>query len=102
MAILASIVAYMSALGAIIVFFLMSANALLYHPHHHMTTPQSELITASSINPDKPNKNAHAPQWTADAGAVPEAGAAADYRRRADLSNTRFEEQHTRALRRER
>jgi hypothetical protein len=62
--------------------------ALLYHAHHHMTTPRSALITASSINPDKPNKNAHAAQQAADGGAMPHAGAAEDYCSTADLSNT--------------
>ncbi len=101
MGILASIFAYLSALAAIIAFFLMSADALLYHAHHQAANPPPEPIAAAKINPDKPNKAAHQPQWTADAGAIAKTGAAAEYRRKADLSNARFEEQHRRAWRRE-
>jgi hypothetical protein len=99
MALLASIFAYLSAVAAIIVFFLMSADALLNHAHHQATSPPSELVTAATINPHKLNKVAHAAQKTADA--IPKTGTAVEYRRKADLSNTRLDERHSRVLRRE-
>jgi hypothetical protein len=99
MGLLASIFAYLSAVAAIIVFFLMSADALLNHAHHQATNPPSELVTAAKINPHTPNKVAHAPQNSADA--IAKTGSAAEYRRTANLSNTRLEERHRRALRRE-
>lgn len=99
MALLASIFAYLSAVAAIIVFFLMSADALLNHVHHEAAKPRPELVMAAKINPHTLNKAAHAPQKTADA--IPKTGAAVEYRRKAELSNTRLEERHRRVLRRE-
>lgn len=102
MGFLASIFAYLSAISAIIVFFVMAADALLYHPHHHAANPRPELITAAAkIDPHKPNKAAQPPQRTAGVGGIAQSGAAAEYRRRTDLSNTRFEDRRRRALRRE-
>jgi hypothetical protein len=98
MGLLASIFAYLSAVAAIIVFFLMSADALLNHAHRQTTNPRPELVTVLKINSHKPNKAAHAPQQTADA--IPKTSAAAEYRRTADLSNTRSQERHRRVLRR--
>ena len=56
MGLLASIFAYLSAVAAIIVFFLMSADALLNHARHQATNPPSELVTAAKINPHKPSE----------------------------------------------
>lgn len=100
MGFLASIFAYVSAIAAIIVFFLMSADALLYHPRHHATT-RSELVTAAKIGPYNPGKAAQPPQRSANNAAIPQRGTVAEYRRKAAVSNNRFEEQHRRALRRE-
>lgn len=100
MGLLASIFGHLSAVAAIIVFFPMSAGALLYHPHHHATNPRSALITATNVGPHKPSK-ATPPKRTTDTGAIPQTAAAAEYRRKADLSNTRFEERHQCALRKE-
>jgi hypothetical protein len=100
MGLLASIFAYLSAVAAIIVFFLMSADALLNHARHQATNPPSELVTAAKINPHKPSKVAHASHKTADA--IPKTGAAAEYRRKANLSNTRLEDRRRRALHQER
>jgi hypothetical protein len=97
MGLLASIFAYLSAVAAIIVFFLMSADALLNHAHHQAINPPSELVTAATINPHKLNNVARAAQKTADA--IPKTGTAIEYRRKEDLSNTRGEERHSRALR---
>lgn len=98
MGLLASIFAYLSAVAVIIVFFLMSADALLNHAHHQATNPPSEMVTAATINPHKLNKVAGAAQKGADA--IPKTGTAAEYRRKVSLSNTRLQERH-RALRRE-
>jgi hypothetical protein len=99
MGLLASIFGYLSAVAAIIIFFLMSADALLNHAHHQATNPRSELVTAAIINPHKLGNIAHAAQESADA--IPETGTAVEYRRKARLSNTGSEERHSRALRRE-
>ncbi len=99
MGLLASIFAYLSAIAAIIIFFLMSADALLNHAHHEATNPRSELVTAATINPHKLNKVAGAGQKAADA--IPKTGIAVEYRRKVRLSNTRSEERHSRASRRE-
>jgi hypothetical protein len=102
MGFLASIFAYLSAISAIIVFFLMVADALLYHPHHHAANPRSELISAAAkIDPHKPNKAARPLQRSAGVASIPQSGAPTEYRRRTDPSNTRFEDQRRRALRRE-
>jgi hypothetical protein len=102
MGLLASIFAYLSAISAIIVFFVMAADALLYHPHHRAANPQPELITAAAkIDPRKLDKAAQPPQRTADVAGIPKSGALAEYRRRSDLSNTRFEDRRRRTLRRE-
>jgi hypothetical protein len=100
MGILASIFAYLSAVAAIIVFVLMSADALLYHPHHHATNPRSELVTAAKIDPHKPKAAAPPPQRPANVAAIPQRSAATEYRRRADLTNTRIAEQRRLALHR--
>jgi hypothetical protein len=99
MGLLASIFAYLSAVAAIIILFLMSADALLNQAHHQATNPRSELVTAATINPHKLGKVAPAAQNSADA--IPKTGTAVDYRRKVRLSNTRLEERHGRALRRE-
>jgi hypothetical protein len=96
---LAAIFAYLSAVAAIIVFFLMSADALLNHAHHQETNPRSELVTAATINSYKLGKAAHAARKAADA--IPKTGTAVEYRRKVRLSNSRLDERHSRALRRE-
>jgi hypothetical protein len=98
MGLLASIVGYLGAVAGIVVLFLMSADALLNHDPRQTTHPRPELVTVVKINPHKLNKAAHAPQQTADA--IPKTSAAAEYRRKADLSNTRSGEHHRRVLRR--
>jgi hypothetical protein len=100
MGLLASIFAYLGAVAAIVLFFLMSADAVLNHAHHKATNPPPELVTAAKINPHSLNKVAEAPQKNADA--IPKTGVAAEYRRTAGLSNTRLEVRYRRALRRER
>jgi hypothetical protein len=100
MGILASIFAYLSAVAAIIVFVLMSADVLLYHPHHHTTNPRPELVTAAKIDPHEPETATPRPQRPANVAAIPQRSAVTEYRRRADLTNTRIEEQHRRALHR--
>ena len=101
MELLASIFAYLSTVAAIIVFFLMSADALPHHPHHRATNPRSELITAAEIGPHKPSKAARSLQHSAETGAVPQPRATIEYRRQPDLSKARLDEQHRRALRKE-
>lgn len=98
MALLAAIFAYLSAVVAIIVFFLMSADALLYRPHHGATNPWSEIVAAAKVDPLKMK----VPQPARSiAEAIPQRSAAAEYRRRSAASNMRFAEQHKRAFERE-
>jgi hypothetical protein len=52
------------------VFVLVSADALLYHPHHHATNPRSELVTAAKIDPHKPKAATPPPQRPANVAAI--------------------------------
>lgn len=100
MGLLAVIFAYLSAVAAIVIFFLMSADALLYHPHHQAPNPHSEIVVAAKIDPLDMKKAPRPPRRAAEVRAIPQRSTATEYRRKSDLSNTRFDEQRKRALRR--
>ncbi len=100
MGLLAAIFAYLSAVAAIIVFFLMSADALLYHSHDHATNRRSEIMTVARADPLKmaaPRRS----HGAAEVRTIPQRSVAAEYRRKPALANMRFAEQRRPALRRE-
>lgn len=91
MGLLASIVAYLSVVAAIVIGFLMSADAVLNHSHHHATDPQPQITAAAKTDSLKPKKATKPSQKAAELRAIPKKSTAAEYRRRTELSNTRRE-----------
>jgi hypothetical protein len=96
MGLLASIVAYLSVVAAIVIGFMLSADALLNHSHHQATEPRPEITTAAKADTLKTKKAAKSPHNTAELRAIPRKSMATEYRRKT-LSDTRFREQHKRS-----
>ena len=90
MGLLASIVAYLSVVAAIVIGFLFSADALIHHSHH-VTNPRPEITTAAKAGSLKTKKTAKPSRNTAELGAIPQKSTATAYRRKAELSNSRRE-----------
>lgn len=98
MGLLASNVAYLSVVAAIVIGFMMSADALLNHSHHQATNPRPEITTAAKANSLKTKKAAKPPRNTAEIRAIPRKSMAAEYRRKTEPSNTRSREPHKRTV----
>jgi len=96
MGLLASIVAYLSLVAAIVIGFLMSADALLHHSHQLAADQRQELITAAKTDTLKTKKTVKPSRNTAEQRTIPQKSTATDYRRQAELSNTRSRELHKR------
>lgn len=96
MGLLASIVAYLSVVAAIVIGFLMSADAVINHSHH-LTNPPPEMTTAEADSL-KAKKAAKPPRKTAELRAIPQKSIATDYRGKTALSNTRNREPHKRNM----
>lgn len=94
MGLLASIVAYLSVVAAIVIGFLMSADAVINHSHH-LTKPE---ITAAETDAMKANKVAKPPRKTVELRVIPQKSIATDYRRKTALSNPRIHEPHKRTV----
>jgi hypothetical protein len=91
MGLLASIVAYLSVVAAIVVGFLLSADALLYHSRHLATDPRPQITAAVKADSLKTKKIAKPSRKAAELRAIPKKSTAAEYRRKAELSDTRRE-----------
>jgi hypothetical protein len=98
MGLLASIVAYLSVVAAIVVGFLMSADALLYHSHQRATNPRPQIATAAKLDSSKMKKAAQPLRHTAEQQAIPRKSIATAYRRKMQLSNPRIREPHKRTV----
>lgn len=98
MGLLASIVAYLSVVAAIVIGFMMSADALLNHSRHQATNPRPEITTAAKADSLKIKKAAKPPRNTAELRAIPRKSMATEYRRKTALSNTRLREQRKRTV----
>jgi len=96
MGLLASIVAYLSLVAAIVIGFLMSADALLHHSHQLAADQRQELITAAKTDTLKTKKPVKSSRNTAEQRAIPQRSTATEYRRKAEFSNSRVREPHKR------
>jgi hypothetical protein len=94
MGLLASIVAYLSVVAAIVVGFLMSADALISHSHHLAANPQPEIAMAAKTETLKTNKTVKPSRNIAEQRAIPRRSTATEYRRKTELSNTQSHEPH--------
>ena len=95
MGLLASIVAYLSVVAAIVIGFLFSADALVQHSHH-VTNPRPEITTAAKAGSLKAKKTAKPSRKTAEQRAIPQKSTVTAYRRKTELSNSR--EPHKRTV----
>lgn len=92
MGLLASIVAYLGVVAAIILGFLMSADAVLIHSRHQATDPRPELSSvAANADSLKTKKAAKPRRHSAEVRTIPQKSTAAEYRRKAELSNNHRE-----------
>jgi hypothetical protein len=104
MGLLASIVAYLSVVAAIVVGFLMSADALLYHSYHRASNPRPEITMAARLDSSqmktaaKPPRKTAPPRKPAEQQAIPRRSMATEYRRKIELSNTRAREPRKRTV----
>lgn len=97
MGLLASIVAYLSVVAAIVIGFMLSADALLNHSHHQVTNPRPEITTAAKADTLKTKKAAKSPRNTVELRAIPRKSMATEYRGKTALSDMRLREQHKRS-----
>lgn len=100
MGLLASIVAYLSVVAAIIIGFLMSADAVLNHSRQLAAEQRPEIITAAKTDALKTKKAVKPSRNAAEQRAIPRRSTAAEYSRKAEVSNTRSHEPHKREARR--
>jgi len=98
MGLLASIVAYLSVVAAIVIGFMLSADALLSHSHHQATNLRPELTAAAKADTVKTKKVAKSPHNTAELRAIPRKSMATDYRRKTAPSDARVRQQHERTM----
>ena len=98
MGLLASIVAYLSVVAAIVIGFLMSADALLHHSRQLAADQRQEIITAVKTDLLKAKKAVKPSRNNAEQRTIPQKSTAAEYRRNAELSNTRSREPHKRTV----
>jgi hypothetical protein len=98
MGLLASVVAYLSVVGAIVVGFLMSADALLQHSHQRATNPRPEITTAAKLGSSTMKKAAKPLRNAAEQQAIPQRSMAMAYRRKMELPNPRIREPHKRPM----
>lgn len=96
MGLLASIVAYLSIVAAIVIGFLMSADAVINHSHH-LTNPPPQIATAETAA-TKAKKAARPPRKTVELRAIPQKSSVTDYRRKTALSNSRIHEPRKRTM----
>jgi hypothetical protein len=96
MGLLASIVAYLSVVAAMVIGFMMSADALLNHSRHQPTNPRPEITTAAQASL-KGRKAAKPPRKTVELRTIPQRSMATAYRRK-ELSNTPVHEPHKRIV----
>jgi hypothetical protein len=96
MGLLASIVAYLSVVAAIVIGFLFSADALIQHSHR-VTNPRPEITTAAKAGSLKTKKTAKPSRNTAELRAIPQKSTATAYRGKPELSNSRREPHKPRA-----
>ena len=100
MGLLVSIVAYLSVVAAIVVGFLLSADALLHHSHRLAADQRQEIITAAKTDSLKTKKAVKPARNNAEQRTIPQRSTSAEYRRKTRLSNTRSHEPHEREARR--
>ena len=100
MGLLASIIAYLSVVAAMVIGFLMSADALLHHSHRLAADQRQEIITAAKTDLLKTKKAVKPSRNTAEQRTIPQRSTAAEYRRKTELSNTRSHEPHKREAQR--
>lgn len=91
MGLLASIVAYLSVVAAIVIGFIMSADALLHHSHHHAINPGPEIAAAAKADTVKTKKAVKPARKTVELRAIPQRSTVTAYRRKTELSNSRRE-----------
>ena len=101
MGLLASIVAYLSVVVAIVIGFLMSADALLYHSHHQTANPRPEITTAAKADALKTKKAVKPSRNVAELRTIPRKSMATEYRRNTELSNPSPGAPHKRTVRTE-
>lgn len=100
MGLLASIVAYLSVVAAIVVGFLMSADTLVNHSRQLAAEQRPEIIAAAKTDTLKTKKAVKPSRHAAEQRAIPRRSVAAEYRRKAEVSNARSHEPREREARR--
>lgn len=95
MGLLASIVAYLSVVAAIVTGFMLSVDALRNHSHQ-VTEPRPEITVAAKAYSPKTKKAARQPGNAAELRAIPRRSMATDFHRKTDLSNRGGHEAHKR------
>lgn len=98
MGLLASIIAYLSVVAAIVIGFMLSADALLNHSHHQAIDSRPELTTAAKVDALKTKKAATLSRNNAELRSIPRKSTAAEYRRKTAASDTRPREPHKRTV----
>jgi hypothetical protein len=98
MGLLASIVAYLSVVAAIVIGFLMSADALRQHSHQLAAAARPEILTAAKTDTRKTKTAVKPSRSAAEQRAIPQKSTAAEYRRKAELSNTGVRAPHKRTV----
>jgi len=98
MGLLASIVAYLSVVAAIVIGFLMSADALVHHSRQLAANQRPEIITAAKTDSLKTKKAWKPSRNTAEQRTIPQKSTATEYRRKAELSHTQSREPHKRTV----
>jgi hypothetical protein len=98
MGLLASIVAYLSVVAAIVIGFLLSADALLQHSHQVAADQRQEITVAAKTDALKTKKAVKPSRNTAEQRTIPQRSTATEYRRKAELSNTRSREPRKRTV----
>jgi len=86
MGLLASIVAYLSVVAAIVIGFLMSADALVHHSRQLAANQRPEIIAAAKTDSLKTKKAWKPSRNTAEQRTIPQKSTATEYRRKAELS----------------
>src|ERR1700758_3501362 len=100
MGLLASIVAYLSVVAAIVIGFLMSADALVNHCRQLAADQRQEIITAAKTYSLKTKKAVKPSRNAAEQRTIPRRSMVTEYRPKAEVLNTRSHEPRRHEVRR--
>ena len=101
MGLLASIVAYLSVVAAIVIGFVMSADVLLHRSHELAANARPEITAAAKTKSLKTKKVVEPARNAAEQRTIPRRSTATEYRRKTEPLSTRSREPHHRIVRSE-